>query len=256
MDGRPERDGRFLSRCDAGLSPHATASYLVSMPPSRLPIFPLPLVLFPGAAQALHNFEPRYRQMLADCQAGDGQFGISPVVAQPRHPPPRGSVGCTATIQTVVPLPDGRSNIVVAGGSRYAVARYIDTDRQYLVAEVEDVGDAPWYDDEAVTQLAAEVRDRFLRYLAALGQAKEELVGAAPPEDAGGLSFAVSAALDLDLAVQVRLLELRSTAARLELLRDVLAPLTQSARQRALVHRQAKRNGRRRFELPLDGAGA
>jgi Lon protease-like protein len=226
------------------------------MSPSRLPIFPLPIVLFPGTAQALHIFEPRYRQMLADCRAGDGRFGLSPVVAQPPSPPSRGSIGCTATIQTVVPLPDGRSNIAVAGGQRYAVVRYVDTDRQYLVAEVDDVNDDPWFDHEGVTRLADEVRDRFLRYLATLGQAQDEIAGAAPPEDPGGLSFAVSAALDLDLTLKLRLLELRSTVARLALLRDLLGPLTDAARQRALVHRQAKRNGRRRFEQPLDGTGA
>lgn len=33
-----------------------------------VPIFPLPnLVLFPGATLALHIFEPRYREMMADC---------------------------------------------------------------------------------------------------------------------------------------------------------------------------------------------
>jgi len=41
------------------------------MPPRELPIFPLPLVLFPGASQLLHIFEPRYRQMLSDCMKGD-----------------------------------------------------------------------------------------------------------------------------------------------------------------------------------------
>ena len=41
-----------------------------------LPLFPLPLVLFPGAPLPLHIFEPRYRQMLSDCIAGDSRFGI------------------------------------------------------------------------------------------------------------------------------------------------------------------------------------
>ena len=35
------------------------------------PIFPLNLVLFPGTPQPLHIFEPRYRQMLDDCMAGE-----------------------------------------------------------------------------------------------------------------------------------------------------------------------------------------
>src|SRR2546422_11512591 len=43
----------------------------------ELPIFPLPLVLFPGTTQPLHVFEPRYRRLLADCLAGDKRFGIA-----------------------------------------------------------------------------------------------------------------------------------------------------------------------------------
>ena len=45
--------------------------------PRDLPIFPLPLVLFPGAVQPLHIFEPRYRRLLADSLAGDRRFGIA-----------------------------------------------------------------------------------------------------------------------------------------------------------------------------------
>src|SRR2546426_8612475 len=45
--------------------------------PRELPIFPLPLVLFPGTTQPLHVFEPRYRRLLADCLAGDKRFGIA-----------------------------------------------------------------------------------------------------------------------------------------------------------------------------------
>ncbi len=43
----------------------------------ELPIFPLPIVLFPGTPQPLHVFEPRYRQLLADCLAADRRFGIA-----------------------------------------------------------------------------------------------------------------------------------------------------------------------------------
>ena len=94
-----------------------------------LPQFPLPIVLFPGTSQALHIFEPRYRQLLADCQAGDGQFGIPPVTDGSGSTPAIGSVGCVAIIRSVVPLPDGRSNIVVTGDTRYTIADYVDADR-------------------------------------------------------------------------------------------------------------------------------
>ena len=43
----------------------------------ELPIFPLPVVLFPGMPMPLHIFEERYRTMLSDIRAGDNLFGLS-----------------------------------------------------------------------------------------------------------------------------------------------------------------------------------
>ena len=43
----------------------------------ELPLFPLPVVLFPGMPMPLHIFEPRYRQMLTDISAQDNLFGLS-----------------------------------------------------------------------------------------------------------------------------------------------------------------------------------
>ena len=39
-------------------------------------MFPLSAVLFPHASMPLHVFEPRYRELMRDCLAGDGRFGI------------------------------------------------------------------------------------------------------------------------------------------------------------------------------------
>ena len=47
-----------------------------SMPGTRLPMFPLSAVLFPHASMPLHVFEPRYRELMRDCLAGDARFGI------------------------------------------------------------------------------------------------------------------------------------------------------------------------------------
>src|SRR2546430_14484535 len=58
----------------------------------ELPIFPLPIVLFPGAPQPLHIFEPRYRQLLQDCLAGDRRFRVAPLAPPPppgAPPPPK-----------------------------------------------------------------------------------------------------------------------------------------------------------------------
>lgn len=42
----------------------------------RLPMFPLGSVLFPGLGLPLRVFEPRYREMMADCLDGDRSFGV------------------------------------------------------------------------------------------------------------------------------------------------------------------------------------
>jgi hypothetical protein len=43
----------------------------------HLPLFPLKLVAFPGEQLNLHIFEPRYKQLIKDIQAGKGTFGIA-----------------------------------------------------------------------------------------------------------------------------------------------------------------------------------
>ena len=43
----------------------------------ELPLFPLPLVLFPGVPLPLHIFEERYRRLLADVRASNNLFGLS-----------------------------------------------------------------------------------------------------------------------------------------------------------------------------------
>src|SRR5918993_616422 len=112
--------------------------------PSRLPIFPLSVVLFPGTPLPLHIFEPRYRRMLSDCLAADRKFGITPPGTEREQPDP-GTIGCVAEVRVNQELPDGRSNIVVLGGSRFVVRQELSESRPYLVAAVE------LFDDDADT---------------------------------------------------------------------------------------------------------
>jgi Lon protease-like protein len=45
-----------------------------------IPIFPLGIVVFPGEKLNLHIFEPRYRQLIAECHAQKKPFGIPAVL--------------------------------------------------------------------------------------------------------------------------------------------------------------------------------
>ena len=87
----------------------------------ELPLFPLPVVLFPGMPMPLHIFEDRYRQMLADVRAGNNLFALSyfDSSSSEKDMPSAGHVGCVAEVAETQALPDGRSNILAVGVIRY-----------------------------------------------------------------------------------------------------------------------------------------
>lgn len=207
--------------------------------PLRLPLFPLTVVLFPGALLPLHIFEPRYRRMLADCQAGDERFGVVP--ADPLHDAPQvGAVGCVAELRGVQPLSDGRANIVVGGTRRFLLTRYLDEDTPYYLGSVTEFDDAAeTADPDAVARLRTAYVDYAELHRALTDSVDEEEL----PLDPTALSFHVAAALEAERAERQRLLELRSTPARIALLLELL-PAAAEATGRALrVRRRARGNG-------------
>ena len=133
--------------------------------PSRLPLFPLKLVLFPGESLPLLIFEPRYRQLLADCLAGDKRFGITADLE-----PGPGALGCSAIIQASQLLPDGRSAIVVVGERRFAVRARLDEGKPYLVGAIDGFedqpGTAPLPEERCELRVLGEAARMALRILA------------------------------------------------------------------------------------------
>jgi len=207
----------------------------------ELPIFPLPIVLFPGAPQPLHIFEPRYRQLLHDCLTGDQRFGIAyvtPDAAPGADPAPSpGDVGCVALIRSNQPLPDGRSNILTVGERRFVLRSWISSTHPYRVAEIEE------FDDDPTD--AADVREEFGRLARALGVLTErEDQEIELPTDPQLLSFQVAASLELDAPAKQALQVIRSTSARLRQLATVLGPVADDAERRAAVRERARGNGR------------
>ena len=93
----------------------------------ELPLFPLPIVLFPGVPLPLHIFEERYRRLLEDVRVTNNLFGLSYFDRAIRSltGPEVGDVGCATEIIEVQALPDGRSNILTIGIVRYRIAGYV-----------------------------------------------------------------------------------------------------------------------------------
>ena len=210
--------------------------------PFRLPLFPLSVVLFPGNPLPLHIFEPRYQRMLADCLAADRKFGITPSQPAGELPQP-GTVGCVAEVRVNQELPEGRSNIVVVGGSRFVLSRLVEESLPYLVALVQTFDDDA--DTEPPDEETATLRELFAHYFAGLRELNDNMPeDLTLPEDAAGLSFQVAGSIECDAGVKQRLLTERSTARRVNALILLLPVLTSAVEIGLKVHRRSHTNGK------------
>jgi Lon protease-like protein len=185
---------------------------------TRLPLFPLGTVLFPGLLLPLHVFEDRYRALIRDLVDGPEEsrgFGVVAIREgrevgdggiRSLHP-----VGCLADLRQVEPHPDGRFDIVATGARRFRIDSVDATSQPYLQAEVEFL-DEP--DGDAAAVLAGTVAMLWGAYRQALTGTRPEDADELPDEPVV-LSYLVAAATILELRDKQRLLEEPDTTSRL-----------------------------------------
>lgn len=137
----------------------------------EIPLFPLDLVLFPGAPVHLHIFEERYKQMIGYCQETGAPFGVVLIrrgeeaggpLAEPH------TVGCSAQIAHLQMLAQGRMNLVALGKERFRILG-LKRDRPYLVGVVEPFP-LVIADGESLRREQERLRPRLERYVRLLSQ--------------------------------------------------------------------------------------
>jgi Lon protease-like protein len=214
------------------------------VPTHSLPLFPLPLVLFPGTTLPLHIFEPRYRELLADCRGGDGRFGIVLTAGGEERELPPGLVGCVAELRDVQMLADGRANVLVRGTRRFALERFVEAEHSYHVAQVRDYDDEPGDASADLEDAAAQVRATFTRVArAARAIADDDAPLPELPDDPALLAFHVASLVDFDRDERQALLASRSPLARLRAVDALLSRAVGGVEDRAAAHARARRNG-------------
>jgi uncharacterized protein len=192
-------------------------------------MFPLSAVLFPHASMPLHVFEPRYRELMRDCLAGDARFGVVLIArgSEVGGGDQRSGLGTRGVISRSAELPDGRWVLEVTGEARIAVEEWLPDD-PYPVALVQDAVGGPGPGDAAPLVGAAGQRVRRARALLA-----EQ--GGAPPLapdlalDGGGdvdvASWELCAAAPLNAYDAQRLLAADGAPERLRLLAGLMEEL-------------------------------
>ncbi len=184
-----------------------------------LPLFPLDLVLLPGVPLPLHVFEPRYKEMIAECLDEKKPFGIvrasSDGVAD---------IGCTAEIVEVTKrYDDGRMDILTRGVERFEVLQ-VHEERPFLEAEFTVIEDEP---DTPSTQL---VQQAILLHAEIAKLAGGDTSG---PVESDHLSFVLAGSLPLDLDFKQKLLTTLSEPKRLEAVISYLEAVLPSLRRAA-----------------------
>jgi len=202
----------------------------------KLPIFPLNMVLFPGAPIQLHIFEQRYRQMIGRCLEQNTPFGVALIRSgsevNPDDPWVRRQleladaaeldlgalkrelggetvphqVGTSAQISVgeSTHLSDGRYYLVASGQRRFRIQYFVQR-QPYLIASVTYL---PEESSAVVAESAQQLRQLYARYWAAISaatgqQAPDETL----PKQVIDLTYWMSNRLQVDNAQKQRWLE-------------------------------------------------
>jgi uncharacterized protein len=195
-----------------------------------LPLFPLEVVLLPGTPLPLHIFEPRYKEMIAECIAHDAPFGVIRALEEGIA-----EIGCTAEIITVTKeYPDGRLDLIVEGRSRFEVVE-LNEERSFLRAEVLLVPDGTATPVEQDRVRAIQLHLEIL----SLAGAIQDLSSA----NQNQLSFYLAGSLPLDLDFKQKLLAMRSEGERLQTVAAYLEGILPNLRRVAQTRQKAGGNG-------------
>jgi Lon protease-like protein len=191
------------------------------------------VTFFPETVLPLHIFEPRYRQMVADCLAGDRWLAVG--MLRPGwekdyqgRPPVHPIAGAGEIIQAES-LADGRYNLLLDGRLR---VRILVEDppgaRAYRLVRAERLSDrGPSPSDRTFPERLQELRTAHARLLVALGQSHPDVVGRLTVAGAtpGAVVDRIVSAVVPDADVRQRVLEAVDVSERLDLAIGALSEL-------------------------------
>jgi Lon protease-like protein len=198
----------------------------------RIPLFPLPLVLFPHAILPLHIFEPRYKQMIRECIDAESKFGV--ILAGDRG---IAKVGCTAEVTEVTrQFDDGRMDIQVEGRGAFEIESVVE-EKPYYEANVRMLEDDTDAKNAAIPENLLELYARC--HILLFGGEPEEF----DRDNNESLAFAIAEDLPLDVEDKQTILALRDENERLARLVPMLNQLIPQAEVRYRMRRKAGGNG-------------
>ena len=201
------------------------------MAATRIPIFPLEVVLFPGELLPLHIFEPRYKDMIRDCTEKKQAFGV--VLTEEDG---LAEVACTAEIVQVLKTYDTGELDIVTVGRRVCRILEVVEERSYYEADVEflEEGATP---TEVPSTALLQLFDKCHQVAFDRAADRGALLRAS------SVSYHIAAILPLDLEYKQKLLEIRDEQERRHSLELSLARWLEHAELAERARRLSGGNG-------------
>jgi Lon protease-like protein len=202
------------------------------MRPDRIPLFPLNVVLLPGADLPLHIFEPRYVDMVNRCLKGRSVFGV--LLALPKG---IARVGCTAEIIEVVkPYHDETMDILTVGRDPFRVVKFFE---EHPLAE----GHVDYLEDREAPANPSMRRELVELYETCHTLVFEDYPKNTDTDQSAQISFAIAGSLPMDLLWKQQILELRSESDRQERLVGYLRAWAPHLQKTGVMRQRAGGNG-------------
>jgi ATP-dependent Lon protease len=202
------------------------------MRPDRIPLFPLNVVLLPGADLPLHIFEPRYLEMVEHCLKEKSEFGV--LLALPKGV---ARVGCSAEIIEVVGRDDdGTVDILTVGREPFRVVEFFE---ENPLAE----GHVDYLEDRDMPPNPALRRELIELYETCHTLVFEDYPKNTEADEASQLSYVVAGTLPMDLLWKQQILELRTESDRQERLVGYLRAWAPHLQKTGVMRQRAGGNG-------------
>ncbi len=184
-----------------------------------LPIFPLPIVVFPEGRTSLRIFEPRYLDMVRDCARQQSSFVICSVLNKTADDelPRVCALGTEVKIADFDVLPDGLLGIVVQGMLRVHVGKTTAKHDGLLVGTVQRIGADPRCPVPPQFSLLADLVAGIYS-----SRGASSLLSQQNLDNAHWIAYRLAELLPIDLTERQQILELENVSARLQFLLDVL----------------------------------
>ncbi|HWU39744.1 MAG TPA: LON peptidase substrate-binding domain-containing protein [Candidatus Acidoferrum sp.] len=215
----------------------------------QIPIFPLPdVVLFPHTLQPLHIFEPRYREMVRDCLAGDKRLAMA--LLRPGWEsdyygrPPVYPIAGAGEIVRHEELPDGRFNILLRGTMRVSITAEIPAEKSYRLARARPLPDRyPDANPKAMGDRLERLKVFYLRILSEVqkgqGEAAKIFSGV---KDPGIIVDRIASAAISESETRQKVLEALDVSTRMAILQDhLVAVLSHLSDRNASAERSSGR---------------